>query len=537
MINDYIKGETSDLFETIDDLDEMGFFIYEVLLNTFVLSKGLCSILSIENTNNFSFDEFMDNYIHEDDHSLITSITATPSVPKFKFRFRLVDNFGFIRYVEASGKGIFDNDNNLIKYSGIIRDLSEEKYYEMRLKFADKLFSELINNSYQIVYSMSEDGYFTSCSSNAFKYLGYTVNEIIGQHQCIFTDDATNDILTNLRKKAIETGKPQELVDYKIYHKDGSVRLNTTTLFYIKDKYLNTGMFWGVVKDITTTKIIENKLSENDKKLKDREEWEKIKNEFIANISHELRTPVNVIYSSLQLFDLYIKNQDDLQFKGKISYYSKIMKQNCFRLLRLINNLIECSKFDAGIVNLETYKLDLVTLTASICSSVEEYTSKRNLTLNFNTIIPFAIIEGNSEKLEIVILNLLSNAIKFSKDCGTIDVSLYIKGKNVILSVKDNGIGISKDKQSKVFDRFIQADPLFTRTNEGSGIGLSVVKSLVETHNGTIDLISEENFGSEFIVTFPLIATTKNDLDKINRVIHTNHADQINIAFSDIYDN
>ena len=147
MINDYIKTETSDLFETIDDLDEMGFFIYEVLLNRFVLSKGLCSILSIENTNNFSFDEFMDNYIHEDDHTLINSINITSSKPKFKLRFRLVDNFGFIRYVEASGKGIFDN-NNLIKYSGIIRDLSEEKYYEMRLKFADKLFSELINNSY-----------------------------------------------------------------------------------------------------------------------------------------------------------------------------------------------------------------------------------------------------------------------------------------------------------------------------------------------------------------------------------------------------
>ncbi|MGL4730269.1 MAG: PAS domain-containing sensor histidine kinase [Clostridium sp.] len=537
MRNNSIKNEIFEWIDTIEDLGDLGFFTYNASLTTLTLSKGFYSILSKEDYNNeFLLEDFIDNYVHEDDFSKISNINPSPSTPKFEISLRLVDNFGFTRYTFITGKGSFDSLGNLLKISGVIKDISEEKYYEAKLKFTKELFSELVNNSYQIVYSMSEDGYFMSCSSNVFDHLGYTVDEVVGTHQCIFTDNETNNTLKKLRAEVMKTGLPKELVDYKIYHKDGSVRLNTTTIFYIRDNSLDIGMFWGIVKDITTTKIIENKLNEHDKKLKDREEWEKIKNEFIANISHELRTPVNVIYSSLQLFDLYIKNETLLKTKDKFEYYSKIMRQNCFRLLRLVNNLIECSKFDAGVVNLDMHKFDLVALTSSICNAVNDYVTSRKIKLTFNSDIPIGIINGNTEKIEIIILNLLSNAIKFSKKHGIINVTLSSTDTNIILSVKDNGIGISKEKQPNIFDRFTHANALFTRTNEGSGIGLSVVKSLVEIHNGTIKVISDEGVGSEFIITFPKLPISNKELNALNRVIHFNHAEQINIAFSDIYE-
>jgi len=133
------------------------------------------------------------------------------------------------------------------------------------------------------------------------------------------------------------------------------------------------------------------------------------------------------------------------------------------------------------------------------------------------------------------VLNLLSNATKFSKPGGVIKVSLYKDGKEACISVKDSGIGIPEDKKELVFERFRQVDKSFTRNCEGSGIGLSLVKSLVEMHGGKVEVISQEGKGSEFIVRLPIVLVDNEEWMASMEELAVSREERINMEFSDIY--
>lgn len=131
-------------------------------------------------------------------------------------------------------------------------------------------------------------------------------------------------------------------------------------------------------------------------------------------------------------------------------------------------------------------------------------------------------------------LNILSNAVKYTPEGGFINVNIKTTSENVIVSIKDNGIGIPKEKLNVIFDRFEQVNSLLTRRREGSGIGLSIVKNLVEMHGGSISAYSEEGKGSEFVFTIPIKfnegSNEEYDIDRKNK-----HVERCNIEFSDIY--
>jgi len=209
------------------------------------------------------------------------------------------------------------------------------------------------------------------------------------------------------------------------------------------------------------------------------------------------------------------------------------MMQNCYRLLRIINNLIDITRIDGGFLNLELRNHNIVSLVEEITLSVVEYTKSKNINLIFDTEIEEKIIACDADKIERVLLNLLSNAIKFSNSNGTIEVNIFDKQDYVAISVKDNGIGIPQEMKNKIFERFSQVDSSFTRRTEGSGIGLSLVKSLVELHKGKIEVKSEVNKGSEFIITLPVGIVE----GECNNQIATNqpNVERLQIEFSDIY--
>lgn len=151
------------------------------------------------------------------------------------------------------------------------------------------------------------------------------------------------------------------------------------------------------------------------------------------------------------------------------------------------------------------------------------------------TVIEEKIMACDTDKIERIILNLLSNSIKFTKPGGNIYINIYDNIDSIILSIKDTGIGIPKDKLKMIFERFMQVDSSLQRENEGSGIGLALVKSLVEKHSGQISVKSKEGLGTEFIIKFPinLLATEVEDADNNNCNDHL--VEKIHIEFSDIY--
>ena len=285
--------------------------------------------------------------------------------------------------------------------------------------------------------------------------------------------------------------------------------------------------------------LLEQKIKEQTAELiRAKEEAEaanEAKSSFLANMSHELRTPLNILLSSTQVLNLYLKN-DEVLDRDKIQNKVSIQIQNCYRLLRLINNIIDITKLDAGHFELNISQCNIVEIVEAITLSVVDYVENKGLTLVFDTNVEERYMDCDLDSIERIILNILSNAVKFTPAGGRIFVSMRCNEEHVQISIKDTGIGISGDKLSIIFDRFKQLDDLLTRKQEGSGIGLSLVKSLVEMHNGGLEVKSELEKGSEFIIKLPVVSSKKttspNILSSINQ---ENVIKRIQIEFSDIY--
>lgn len=289
---------------------------------------------------------------------------------------------------------------------------------------------------------------------------------------------------------------------------------------------------------ISTVRDIEDrkKVEEAEQLLKLKKEEERMKNDFFTNISHELRTPINVIYSALQVENDYLKN--DIS-KEVIIKYNKIIRQNCLRLTRLINNIIDITRIETGFFKPNFRVENIITIVEDITMSILEYVNCKKSILVFDTEIEEAYVMCDPDLIERIILNILSNAVKYGKENGNIEVYICQNNSSSIsISIKDDGIGIPDEMKEKIFDRFLKVDNSLSRNTEGSGIGLAIVKELVEIHKGTIKYESEINCGTEFKITFPILeyasevcATLEKPMNYEKNIIQS-----VEIEFSDIYE-
>jgi two-component system CheB/CheR fusion protein len=263
--------------------------------------------------------------------------------------------------------------------------------------------------------------------------------------------------------------------------------------------------------------------------------YDELKNEFFSNISHEFRTPINVLLSTLQLINLKQQNAQAGSNPFDVEKYTNIMRQNCYRLLRLANNLIDISKIDSGYFEINPSNCNVVEIIEEITLSVAEYMQEKGISLQFDTDVEEKIISMDADKIERIMLNLLSNAIKFTEENGSIYVNIKDKGETIVVSVRDTGIGIPEDKLSIIFERFRQVNSSLARSHEGSGIGLSLVKNLVELHGGSISVNSDYGIGAEFIFTLPAKVSLEEAEQNLSPMTSQGKVDKINIEFSDIY--
>ncbi|WP_373599968.1 sensor histidine kinase [Paraclostridium bifermentans] len=289
--------------------------------------------------------------------------------------------------------------------------------------------------------------------------------------------------------------------------------------------------------ELISKHINENKYSiwfiDKNKEL-EYEKTNKIRNEFFTNLSHELRTPLNLIFSSLQVLDLKIKNTNvsEEQF---ISKYINMANQNTYRLLKLVNNIIDSNKITSGYFDHNPQNYDIINFIEGICMSVVDFASHKNIDIVFDTEMEEKVISFDLDQMERIILNLLSNAIKFSKDNGKIKI--YIKEENnmIEISISDNGIGIPKHKLESVFDRFKQVDNNVIRRGEGSGIGLYLVKCLIDMHGGSIHADSELDIGTTFKIRIPDKMDNECEYTIIEKNLQNSYIEKIKVEFSDIY--
>lgn len=313
----------------------------------------------------------------------------------------------------------------------------------------------------------------------------------------------------------------QEKVIFKYNNKLSYIELNTNSIYDSKGNFMVCVL---IARDITEDIKYKNKI----------EETLKIQDEIFANVSHELKTPLNVIFSANQLMELYSKS-DLLEFnKEKLYEGINIIKQNCYRFTKLINNIVDISKMDSGFFKLNLSNENIVYIVEEIVQSVSSYINAKGINIIFDTNVEDKIITFDPEKIERIILNLISNAIKFTNPSGMIFVNLFDTGDTVEIYVKDTGIGMDKKHLNNIFKRFHQIDKSLSRNAEGAGIGLALVKSLVEMHEGKISVYSEVGKGSTFKIELP--AKIIKDIEVIDIVKPINNKiEMIKIEFSDIY--
>ncbi len=256
-----------------------------------------------------------------------------------------------------------------------------------------------------------------------------------------------------------------------------------------------------------------------------------VKDEFLSTISHELKTPLTVINSAVQIMEINAMNKS----YGKFLNHTAIIKRNVFRQLRLVNNLLDITRINAGKMSIQKKNHDIVFLTRSITESVTEYAKMKDLSLDFKTEFDEVIIGIDEEKYERIMLNLLSNAIKFTPAKKAIEVGLCKKDDKVCIHVRDEGIGIPADKQHLIFNRFNRIDNSLSRNAEGTGIGLNLVKSFVEILDGEIKVKSQEGKGSTFTVILPERPAQEDECEKQYRSNNDRLIDAHKIEFSDIY--
>ncbi|MBC8061841.1 MAG: HAMP domain-containing histidine kinase [Clostridiaceae bacterium] len=254
--------------------------------------------------------------------------------------------------------------------------------------------------------------------------------------------------------------------------------------------------------------------------------------EFFFFICHEFKMPLTVILSAVQMFKVTCKDE----LSPSCLKYIKKIKQGSFLQLRLVNNLLDILKSDSGNIKIHKKNLDIVEVTTAIIDTVSVYAITKGVKIKFSSSITELIIGIDDEKYERILLNLLSNAIKFTPRGKNIQVKIDIEGSNVRIEVKDSGVGISIDKLGVIFELFGQSDNSLTRENEGTGIGLYLVKQLIDALDGKIKVNSIIGKGSSFVLLLPIAKIKEDTTDFSSHVIKDNHlTESTDIEFSSIY--
>ncbi|ONI45066.1 hypothetical protein AN641_04905 [Candidatus Epulonipiscioides gigas] len=403
-------------------------------------------------------------------------------------------------------------------------DITEAQRLDMSIKKSGQMYQEVLERLPVGVVATNPKEGITFCNEEFVRMLNLSSkSNILGKNLLSY-------IKKDQKRKFIDTffslspEKFKSVIQIMLDKEGTEIEVEIDMTKIILDNKLTDIYLIRDLRDKLNIKKFKECIDQKNKEI----ESAKFQTEYFANISHDLRAPINIISSAAQLLSLK-DIQKDFE-DGTIDKYSEIIKQNCTRLLKLVNNVIDMNKLESGYYIMNISKVNIVNLVEAITLSIRSYTEAKNIELIFDTEVEECIVEIDIESMERVILNLLSNAVKFTPNGGKIDVRIYQDFPNVIISIKDNGLGIAADKLDIIFERFKQARTKKDKKEQGSGIGLSLVKSLVELQGGLVDVTSVVGEGSEFKV---ILQSVSAEVDEFYEDINTNN-DRLNLEFSEV---
>ena len=479
--------------------------------------------------------------IYNEEHSKIDDYEIWHKVYKFILNRESKREIigGVAREISLDKNLQLEFESNLMSYSNI----DEEKKYNNK-KVVHSLLKEIKN----IVEYKNISIYLYDKDNEKFKFY---LSENEKENKLTSDIHINKDIENKLCSKEIIKNKYEEIYNklekfkgekenLEIRHIELANKLfalvvitydESENYFSKKDSYLNEilSKIGYIVKQIENNSEIKC-ISEKKKELEDVIKLESMKVEFLSNMSHEFRTPINIILAITQLLNMHNKSLSDEKYKE----YLNVLKQNSYRLLRLINNIMDITKVNSDSDKLNLVNCNIVSVLEEIVMSTVLYASEKKRNIIFDTDSEEIILACDEDKIERIMLNLISNAIKFS-DCDTdieVKINTNLDLNRVYISIKNYGSNIEFKDREKIFERFYRVDNSLNRKNEGCGIGLFLCRKFIEMHGGEIFLDNIDN-GTQFSFYLPINITE----EKINNPIIQKDSliERCNIEFSDIY--
>ncbi len=383
-------------------------------------------------------------------------------------------------------------------YLEFATDISEQKNTELALARSEEKYRLLANNVVDVIWTLNLDLEFTYVNPAIYNLTGYTPDEWIGTKLTDHCDEANFSIAYSTVMQTIQSlpDITSETFEMELIKKNAKIVPVEIIGKVILDNEGNPTSLQGTTRDITERKRARQTLLEG-KMLA--EQANRTKTEFMANISHELRTPLNSI---IGFSDVMIKEPERVAPEKHFRYLQNINKSGK-HLLELINEILDITKIESGKMTLDLQTISVSQIFDDIQNVLYPIYTEKHISFNRRIDKGELLICADRTKLKQILYNLANNAIKFTRPGGYVFLNATKKDREIIFVVEDSGIGIPDNKQEIIFEPFKQLDSALSRKYGGTGLGLALVRSMVEMHGGTIKVESEEGNGSRFIFTIP----------------------------------
>ncbi|MDM0467940.1 HAMP domain-containing sensor histidine kinase [Clostridium perfringens] len=482
-------------------------FFYYLILYILLLSVG--NIIFLNNLNDINNIKRLGVFF-----SQILEFSAYYVLVEGIIRFSLNKSFNSINRVMLLKREEYKRNKRYLQ-----KKIDELKGLEFLLEKEELLFNKMISTIGDYIFIFKDEKLFY-LNNEALEFLGIRNREsILFESMEVLYEEILKKQVYSKEKKSIDSY--EEIIFKNI---NGGYSNGEFYTIPFGDNYKII-----IINDITK----KNNALRLNKYLKDKLEEENIKGEFFTNICHELRTPINVISSALQLNNLNIENRNI----KSIERNNLVIKQNCLRLIRTINNFIDANKISEGQIEANVMVLNVVEVVENILDASAEYINKKKINFVFDPDFEEIFIAIDRDFLERIILNLLSNSVKYGRIDGNIYVKIYFEGKDLVIMIENDGVSISYDEQKYIFDKFTKSNKALNRTQEGSGLGLYISKSLMKMQGGDLKVEIYEGYGNKFKLYFYDVDLFK-ETDRTEHIFNNNYynlKERAEIEFSDIY--
>jgi len=395
------------------------------------------------------------------------------------YELDIVRKDGEARHLEVFYKEVLWDGKK--QFQAIYKDITEHKRVVELLK--------IVAESSPVGLYIVQNGKFQYVNPQFQDSTGYSEDELLDTDPLSYVFPGDRDVVRVNAILMLKDKIPYPY-EYRLISKSGHTRWVMETVNSIQFQERQATL--GNCMDITERKLLEKKMIEY-------EELNKLKSDLLATVSHELRTPLATIkgYSTMILdYDLRLDNKEKLDYLQSIDGATD-------RLTELVDHLLDMSRLGAGLLNLDRVRTNIFKLIQKAVAEAQLRTPKHNIVMNVrNEKLPKIMVDAR--RIRQVMDNLLDNACKYSEEGTEITVAAKPAGRQLLISVADQGVGIPAGEVERVFDRMYRIEQRLTPEVSGMGLGLAICKGLVEAHDGRIWMVSEEGKGSKFFFTLPL---------------------------------